>query len=42
MGLIGRVMMLGLSILSGVALRDWLAAQTGFAIDPRACRCRCR
>jgi sterol desaturase/sphingolipid hydroxylase (fatty acid hydroxylase superfamily) len=34
MGLVGRVMMLGLSILSGVALRDGLAAKTGFAIDP--------
>jgi sterol desaturase/sphingolipid hydroxylase (fatty acid hydroxylase superfamily) len=33
-GLIGRVMMLGASILSGVVLRDWLAARTGFAIDP--------
>ena len=34
MGLVGRIMMLGLSILSGVALRDALAAKTGFAIDP--------
>ena len=34
MGLVGRVMMLGLSILSGVALRDALAARTGFMIDP--------
>lgn len=33
MGLMGRIMMLGASILSGVALRDWLAARTGFAID---------
>jgi sterol desaturase/sphingolipid hydroxylase (fatty acid hydroxylase superfamily) len=34
MGVIGRVMMLGASVISGVALRDWLAARTGFAIDP--------
>ena len=34
MGLLGRVMMLGLSILSGVALRDWLAARTGLMLDP--------
>jgi sterol desaturase/sphingolipid hydroxylase (fatty acid hydroxylase superfamily) len=33
MGLVGRVMMLGASVISGVALRDWLAARTGFAID---------
>jgi sterol desaturase/sphingolipid hydroxylase (fatty acid hydroxylase superfamily) len=33
-GLIGRVMMLGLSIISSVGLRDWLAAKTGLAIDP--------
>jgi sterol desaturase/sphingolipid hydroxylase (fatty acid hydroxylase superfamily) len=32
-GLVGRVLMLGLSVISGVALRDWLAAKTGFAID---------
>jgi sterol desaturase/sphingolipid hydroxylase (fatty acid hydroxylase superfamily) len=36
MGLVGRVMMLGLSILSGVALRDALAAKTGFQVDPSA------
>jgi sterol desaturase/sphingolipid hydroxylase (fatty acid hydroxylase superfamily) len=35
-GLIGRVMMLGASVISGIALRDWLAAKTGFAIDPSA------
>ena len=35
-GLVGRVLMLGLSVISGVALRDWLAARTGFAIDPTA------
>jgi sterol desaturase/sphingolipid hydroxylase (fatty acid hydroxylase superfamily) len=35
-GLIGRVLMLGLSIISGVALRDWLARRTGFAIDMTA------
>ena len=34
MGLMGRIMMLGASVLSGVALRDWLAAKTGLAIDP--------
>lgn len=33
-GMIGKVLMLGLSIISGVALRDWIAARTGFAIDP--------
>jgi len=32
-GVIGRIMMLGASVISGVALRDWLAARTGFAID---------
>ena len=35
-GLMGRVLMLGLSVISGVALRDWLAARTGLAIDPGA------
>ena len=35
-GMIGKVLMLGLSIISGVALRDWLARRTGFAIDPTA------
>jgi sterol desaturase/sphingolipid hydroxylase (fatty acid hydroxylase superfamily) len=35
-GMIGRVLMLGLSIISGVALRDWLARRTGFAVDPSA------
>jgi sterol desaturase/sphingolipid hydroxylase (fatty acid hydroxylase superfamily) len=34
MGVIGRLMMLGASVISGVALRDWLAARTGLAIDP--------
>jgi len=33
-GVIGRIMMLGASVISGVALRDWLAARTGFAVDP--------
>lgn len=33
MGVIGRLMMLGASVISGVALRDWLAVHTGFAID---------
>ena len=32
-GVIGRIMMLGGSLISGVALRDWIAARTGFAID---------
>jgi sterol desaturase/sphingolipid hydroxylase (fatty acid hydroxylase superfamily) len=36
MGLVGRVMMLGASIISGVALRDWLAAKTGFSLDAGA------
>ncbi len=34
MGLMGRIMMLGASVISGVWLRDWLAHNTGFAIDP--------
>jgi len=34
--------MLGLSIVSGVALRDWLARRTGLAIDPTPCRSGCR
>ena len=34
MGLMGRIMMLGLSVISGVALKNWLAARTGFAINP--------
>lgn len=34
MGLVGRLMMLGASIVSGVWLRDWIAARTGFALDP--------
>jgi sterol desaturase/sphingolipid hydroxylase (fatty acid hydroxylase superfamily) len=33
-GVIGRIMMLGASVISGLALRDWLAARTGFAVDP--------
>ena len=32
-GLIGRLMMLGASVISGEALRAWLAAKTGFAPD---------
>ena len=34
--------MLGLSVISGVALRDWLAARTGLAIDPGALPSGCR
>lgn len=34
MGVVGRVMMLGGSVISGLALRDLLAARTGFVIDP--------
>jgi sterol desaturase/sphingolipid hydroxylase (fatty acid hydroxylase superfamily) len=34
MGVVGRIMMLGASVISGVALRDWLAARTGLVIDP--------
>ena len=34
MGVVGRIMMLGGSLISGVALRDLLAARTGLAIDP--------
>jgi sterol desaturase/sphingolipid hydroxylase (fatty acid hydroxylase superfamily) len=33
-GVIGRIMMLGASVISGVAVRDLLAARTGLAIDP--------
>jgi sterol desaturase/sphingolipid hydroxylase (fatty acid hydroxylase superfamily) len=36
MGALGRVMMLGASIISGEALRAWLLARTGFAIDASA------
>jgi sterol desaturase/sphingolipid hydroxylase (fatty acid hydroxylase superfamily) len=36
MGALGRIMMLGASVISGVALRDWLSARTGFTIDPSA------
>ena len=32
--LIGKVMVLGASLISGIAIRDWLKAETGFAIDP--------
>lgn len=32
-GLIGKLMMLGATLLSGEALRAWLAARTGFALD---------
>jgi sterol desaturase/sphingolipid hydroxylase (fatty acid hydroxylase superfamily) len=34
MGVVGRIMMLGASVISGIALKDWLASRTGFAIDP--------
>ena len=34
MGMIGRVMMLGTSVVSGEVLRAWLLALSGFAIDP--------
>ena len=34
MGLMGRIMMLGASVISGVWLQGWLARKTGFAIDP--------
>jgi sterol desaturase/sphingolipid hydroxylase (fatty acid hydroxylase superfamily) len=34
MGALGRVMMLGAAVISGEALRAWLLARTGFAIDP--------
>jgi sterol desaturase/sphingolipid hydroxylase (fatty acid hydroxylase superfamily) len=36
MGVVGKLMMLGASVISGLALRDWLAAHTGFAINPSA------
>jgi sterol desaturase/sphingolipid hydroxylase (fatty acid hydroxylase superfamily) len=36
MGVLGRVMMLGASVISGVFLKNWIAARTGFAIDPGA------
>ena len=32
-GLLGRVMMLGASVISGIALRDWVARSTGLAVD---------
>jgi sterol desaturase/sphingolipid hydroxylase (fatty acid hydroxylase superfamily) len=34
MGVVGRIMMLGASVISGVAIRDWIVARTGFGIDP--------
>ena len=34
MGVVGRIMMLGASVISGVALRDLLFARTGLSIDP--------
>jgi len=34
MGVVGRLMMLGASVISGEALRGWLFARTGFVIDP--------
>ena len=34
MGVLGNVMMLGASMISGVWLRNWIAVRTGFAIDP--------
>jgi len=34
MGVVSRIMMLGASVISGIALKDWLASRTGFAIDP--------
>jgi sterol desaturase/sphingolipid hydroxylase (fatty acid hydroxylase superfamily) len=36
MGLVGRAMMLGASVISGLALRDWLTARTGLAVDASA------
>ncbi|HEX4270442.1 MAG TPA: sterol desaturase family protein, partial [Rhizomicrobium sp.] len=36
MGVLGRIMMLGASVISGEALRGWIASRTGFAIDPSA------
>ena len=36
MGMLSRVMMLGLSLISGLLLRDWLSAHLGLAIDPSA------
>jgi sterol desaturase/sphingolipid hydroxylase (fatty acid hydroxylase superfamily) len=33
MGLLGRVMMLGASMISGLWLRDWLSAHLGFTVD---------
>lgn len=32
--LVGKVMMLGASMISGLVIRDWIAARTGFAVDP--------
>lgn len=31
--LVGKAMMLGLSMISGMAIRDWIQARTGFAVD---------
>jgi sterol desaturase/sphingolipid hydroxylase (fatty acid hydroxylase superfamily) len=36
MGAVGRVMMLGASVISGEALRAWLFARTGLAVDSSA------
>ena len=36
MGVMGKLMMLGASVISGLALRDWLAVHTGFAINGSA------
>ena len=33
MGVVGRVMMLGASVISGEALRAWISSRTGFAVD---------
>src|SRR5262249_36020392 len=32
--LVGKLMMLGASMISGAAIRDWLARTTGLAVDP--------
>lgn len=32
--IVGKVLVLGASMISGIAIRDWIKAETGFAVDP--------
>jgi len=34
LNIVSKVLLIGASMISGSALRDWILAQTGFAIDP--------